>query len=100
MSGVSKRIYWGANLLFDLAIYVMLIVFLLIIIAALQVDSLTTGGAFVAIIFTALMSSGCVILWAALVSFAFSKRKTVENILPTILIFVSLWRSATLLRLH
>ncbi|XP_065189363.1 ATP-binding cassette sub-family A member 9-like [Sycon ciliatum] len=88
VSGVTKKIYWLNLFTFNFATYMVLFVLVLIVVAAVQVDSLTTGGAMFAMILSFILYAMSMILFSFLVSFAFSKRSTVESSMSTVLIFM------------
>ncbi|XP_078610116.1 cholesterol transporter ABCA5-like isoform X1 [Branchiostoma floridae x Branchiostoma japonicum] len=85
VSGVTSRVYWGTLFIYDWIIYMVPVTLMFILLAALQLDSLSSPGAMVSLLFVVLLYVPVTILVSYCGSFLFEKSETLDAAFPSML---------------
>ncbi|KAL8586837.1 hypothetical protein ACOMHN_052713 [Nucella lapillus] len=84
VSGVSFHMYWGAMFVFDLLVILIPATSCLILALAMQMPSLTPGGAILSLILLFIVFIPLSLLFALVCSFAFDKYETAQAMFPNL----------------
>ncbi|XP_056019371.1 cholesterol transporter ABCA5-like isoform X3 [Ostrea edulis] len=90
VAGVSFWMYWGTHLTVDLIKYSFPGILCVIVVLALQLDSLSSAGAVGTLILLVIFYVPVAVLFSYLASFMFSKSVTAQQFLLTLFIFIGL----------
>ncbi|KAK6171363.1 hypothetical protein SNE40_019569 [Patella caerulea] len=90
VSGITFNMYWGVNFLFDLGLYLIPAIVCIIIVLAIQLPSLTPGGAIFCVIVLFITFIPANILLAYCFTYAFDKFETCIAVLPNVFLYGSL----------
>ncbi|XP_065066088.1 cholesterol transporter ABCA5-like [Rhopilema esculentum] len=90
VSGVSRWVYWLHFLVGDLLLYIIPTVIVFILIAAFDIKSLNNSTALGCVFLLFLLYNPVSLLFAYVISFAFNKWETIQNVMGTVLMFLAL----------
>ena len=96
VSGVNRLIYWLQFIVGDLVLYIFPIVAIFILVAAFDIKALNNSTALGCLFLLLLLYNPVSLLFGYVVSFAFNKWETLQNVMATVLIFVSIEQSVEL----
>ncbi|CAH1274359.1 ABCA5 [Branchiostoma lanceolatum] len=85
VSGVTSRVYWGTLFMYDWVMYMIPVTLMFILLAALQLQSLSSPGAMVSLLFVVLLYVPVTILVSYCGSFLFEKSETLDAAFPSML---------------
>lgn len=90
VSGVTFHMYWGSTFVFSLILYLIPALVVLILAFAMQIPSLTTGGAIGVLILLFITFIPQCLLFSLICSFFFEKFETAQSVLPNIFIWAGM----------
>ncbi|KAI8501113.1 ATP-binding cassette sub- A member 5 [Branchiostoma belcheri] len=85
VSGVTSRVYWGTLFIYDWVTFMIPVILMFILLAALQLESLSSPGAMVSLLLVVLLYVPVTILVGYCGSFLFEKAETLDAAFPSML---------------
>ncbi|BFZ21348.1 hypothetical protein BsWGS_24386 [Bradybaena similaris] len=90
ISGLTFNLYWGTIYVCDLLVYLIPVVIIIIVVLAVQIQGLNSGGALGALLLLFVTNIPFNIVLALVLSFLFDKSETCSAYLPILLNLISL----------